>query len=101
MNTPHTRKPQYHDLCNEYLAQVGLTVEVFYRKYVHKHDYTDDFDVTGELLEVKPQGLCIEQDNDDGEVFVPFSQIQAFRNQATKEADADLRYLLSQYYDEN
>jgi hypothetical protein len=98
------RRPQYHDLIQNYAElrestqPVDPVVTVFYRKSLGgRYDYCmEDYEVEGELLEVRPQGLCISADNDDGEVFVPFSQIQAFLRHEEKVAQEDLAYYLAE-----
>ncbi len=48
------------------------------------------FEINGEILEVKPNGLCIDDGKGD-EVFVAFSTIAKHRAALRRDMDEDLR----------
>jgi hypothetical protein len=95
-------KPQYQDQVDLWTPRVDQVVTIWHRHQVGNQGDMDDFSVTGELLEVKPQGLCVEQpQHPDGEVFVPFSQMRAFENHEKKLYDDDWEFYMKEDYGSN
>jgi len=77
--------PQYHRIAKEYASLVDCQITV----YAADKDGSE-LEFHGELLEIKPQGLCIQPVGSDDEIFVSFRAMCQNDNRVAREFKLDI-----------
>jgi hypothetical protein len=104
-----SRPPNSYDLYNIFKDAVDLTLTIYGRKRFAYAQYqeveADQYSVTGEILEVKPNGIhmlwseiiprqAFRKAEEGDEIFIPFKDMIADFNYERKEQEADREYFM-------